>query len=143
MPFVFGEVDSREQAPWAYDATNDLQKAGLVYAAAAGLTTTVQGTYGAVAASGLTAALAILTVPTGKSGYITDFVAHANGPFTVELDFGGIGYYKLYTPTGGGEARLSLNSPWKVAAGTVISAIAQNNDTVARNLSILCSVVVL
>lgn len=124
MPFVTGEVEAREQAPWAYDAVNDMLKQGPLYLAAAGLFAGIRYTNNNLAGFTQTTAVggAFLLVPAGKRLLITDFWASSvSGTVQSELLVGastiGAG---LINPVGGSNS-IHLVVPLVIEAGSTVS----------------------
>lgn len=140
--FVFGEVQTREQAPWAYDATNDLPKAHPAYAVAAGLSKTLFAVINPLGAGAFSdtanVADAFYIVQAGKSGYITDFFMSAqSGHVQAEIMIDGTGQcLTLVTPDGGGCAQYTFQTPIKVNAGQKISFQLFNIDATNSALTV-------
>lgn len=123
MGFVFGEVQSREQSPWAYDATNDLLKLGPLYMAAAGLSGGIRYTNNSLASfTQPTGGGSDIVVPTGKTLLITDLFAHnVTGTVNCELlDNGAAIGAGLITPAAGSNS-IQFVTPLKVIAAHTLS----------------------
>ena len=126
MGFHFGEMDVREQSPWAYDATNDIPKSHPWYPVAAGLANYLQHSINPLGIAGFydSAGTISYTVPTAKAAYLCDFFvsAQASGPVQFDVMINGASAgIPLQTPAGGGVARYEPRLPLKAVAGDVIT----------------------
>lgn len=150
MGFIIGEVDSREQNPWAYDADNDLLKtdSGL-YLAVAGLATSRSFDFGNIAASGNdTSVISYWTIPAGKVGYVTTFSASSTGgPVLAEIyaTQGGAnsGVASVMIGPNGGCSAIDLRVPFAIQPGTVGFAVNNLDGAAAHRISVVMSVAIL
>lgn len=132
--FSFGEMQVHEQAPWAYDAPNDLPKSHGLYLAAAGLVGHLTKVINPFATNGFYDSVndVQMPVPTGKKLFVTyaSISAQAGRPQMNLFADGGTNPIcgTLIVPPSGGSFIVQPPVPFVVSAGETLTFQLYNID---------------
>ena len=139
MGYHLVEGQVTEQAPWAYDATNDLLKSQPFYAALSAngiIGCDMQFAAYSLGTTGFHDFAMSYSIPTGKQGFVCCCQASGNGgPAKLQVMYNTVDVFDLVIPTGGGTVQLDCTWPHVVPAGTVVDVAAYNWSALTVSLS--------